>query len=146
MVQANNGDTVQIHYTGKLKDGTEFDSSVGRDPLQVTIGENALMPKLEASIVGMALGDTQTVEIEAADAFGPRRPDAIQTVERSTIPEGVDLTVGNRLEAVTQDGQTMILTVVEVGDASVTLDSNHPLAGEDLTFEIELVAIVSPAA
>ncbi|MCG8547150.1 MAG: peptidylprolyl isomerase [Alphaproteobacteria bacterium] len=145
MVQANNGDTVQIHYTGKLKDGTAFDTSDGRDPLQITIGENTLMPKLEEAIVGMTLGDTKTVELAAADAFGPRQPDAVQTVERSAIPDDVNLTVGNRLEAVTQDGQTMILTVLEVDDATVTLDSNHPLAGEDLTFEVELVAIVTPA-
>ena len=145
MVQANNGDTVQIHYSGKLKDGTEFDSSAGRDPLQITIGENTLMPKLEEAIVGMGLGDKKTVDVAAVDAFGPRQPDAVQKVERSAIPDDVNLTVGNRLEAVTQDGQTMILTVMEVDDATVTLDSNHPLAGEDLVFDIELVAIVTPA-
>ena len=146
MVQANNGDTVQIHYTGKLKDGTAFDTSDGRDPLQITIGENTLMPKLEEAIVGMTLGDTKTVELAAADAFGPRQPDAVQTVDRSMIPEGVNVAIGNRLEAATQDGQTMILTVVAVDDATVTLDSNHPLAGQDLIFEIELVAIVDQAS
>jgi len=145
MEQANMGDTVQIRYSGKLTDGTVFDSSEGRDPLQFTIGENAIIPKLEASVVGMVVGDTATVEIAAADAYGARRPDAIQSVDRSTIPEGVDVTIGSQLQATAQDGRLFVLTVVEANDATVTLDGNHPLAGKDLVFEIELVEIVTPA-
>lgn len=145
MAQATTGDTVRIHYSGKLKDGTLFDSSEGRDPLEIKIGEKEFLPALEESIVGMSLGDTATVEIEAADAFGPHRPEAVKTVERSMIPEGVDVTVGARVQATTPEGQQIVLTVVGADDATVELDGNHPLAGEDLVFEIELVEIVTPA-
>jgi peptidylprolyl isomerase len=145
MAEAAIGDTVHIHYNGKLKDGTVFDSSEGRDPLQFTIGEKSIIPKLEEAVVGMATGDTATVEIEAADAYGPHRPEAIQTVERSMIPANIDLTIGNQLQATTQEGQTVVLTVREANDSTVTLDGNHPLAGEDLLFEIQLVEIVPSA-
>lgn len=145
MAQAAIGDTVHIHYNGKLRDGTVFDTSEGREPLQFTIGQNTIIPKLEESIVGMETGDTATVEIAADDAYGPHRPDAVQTVERSMIPPHIDVTVGTQLQATAQNGQTVVLTVMEADDSSVTLDGNHPLAGEDLIFEIEVVEIVSPA-
>lgn len=145
MAQANSGDTVRIHYTGKLTDGTVFDSSDGRDPLEFKIGENTIIPTLEASVVGMSAGDKATVEITAENAYGPHQPDAIQTVERSQIPAEVDLTVGAQLQATAPDGQVLILTVAAVEDATVTLDGNHPLAGQDLTFDIELVEVVVSA-
>jgi len=145
MAQAAIGDTVHIHYNGRLKDGTVFDSSEGREPLKFTIGEKTIIPKLEESIVGMATGDTATVEIAAEDAYGPHRPEAVQTVERTMIPPHIDVTVGTQLQATAQNGQTVVLTVMEADDTSVTLDGNHPLAGEDLIFEIEIVEIVSPA-
>ena len=145
MAQAAIGDTIHIHYNGRLKDGTVFDSSEGRDPLQFTIGERMIIPKLEESVVGMATGDTATVEIAAEDAYGPHRPEAIQIVDRAMIPANIDLTIGSQLQATTQEGQTIVLTVMEADDATVTLDGNHPLAGEDLIFEIEVVQIV-PAA
>jgi peptidylprolyl isomerase len=145
MAQANSGDTVRIHYNGKLKDGTLFDSSEGRDPLEFKVGENAFIPALETAVVGMSEGDTATVEIGADDAFGPHRPEAVKTVERSMIPDGVDVTVGAQVQATTPEGQQLILKIVDMDDASVTLDGNHPLAGEDLVFEIELVEIVPPA-
>lgn len=143
MTQAKSGDTVRIHYTGKLDDGTQFDSSEGRDPLQFKIGEGAIIPTLEEAVVGMSVGDMETVSVAAEDAYGPRRDEAVQTVERSMIPENVDLTVGGRLQATAPDGQQLVLTVVDVTDTAVTLDANHPLAGEDLTFDIELVEIVA---
>lgn len=143
MAQASNGDTVKIHYNGKLDDGTVFDSSEGRDPLEFKIGDGKIIPTVEQSVVGLAVGDSTTVEVAAADAYGPHRPEAIQTVERSAIPEGVDVTLGSQLQATTPNGDTMVLTVVEADDASVTLDGNHPLAGKDLTFEIELVEILA---
>ena len=145
MAQVTDGDTVRIHYTGKLSDGSEFDSSAGGDPLQFTVGQNMIIPHLETSIVGMAVGDTATVEIAAENAYGPRRPEAIQTVERSLMPEGADLQVGSQVQATGEGGQVFVLTIVEMGDDTVTLDGNHPLAGEDLTFEIEIVEIVAPA-
>lgn len=142
MSQASDGDTVKIHYSGKLTDGTLFDSSDGRDPLEFKIGENTIIPKLEASVVGMNVGDKATVTIDAADAYGPRMDEAVQTVERTMIPDEVDLTVGRQLQATAPNGNQLVLTVVEVNDQTVTLDGNHPLAGQDLVFDIELVEIV----
>ncbi|MEX2453650.1 MAG: peptidylprolyl isomerase [Rhodospirillaceae bacterium] len=146
MTQASNGDTVRIHYSGKLKDGTVFDSSDGKDPLQFTIGEKTIIPDLEESVVGMTVGDAATVEIMSENAYGPRRPEAVQAVERSMIPENVEVAVGSQLQATAPDGQVLVLTVVDAGPENVTLDANHPLAGEDLVFDIELVEIVSSAA
>jgi peptidylprolyl isomerase len=146
MAQVSVGDTVLIHYNGKLSDGTVFGSSNGGDPLQLTVGENTIIPKLEQSVVGMAVGDTTTVEVPADDAYGQRRDDAVQTVQRTQIPENIDVSVGNRLQATGPDGEALVVTVVESDDATVTLDANHPLAGEDLTFEIELVEIVEPTS
>lgn len=141
MAQASDGSIVQIHYSGKLKDGTLFDSTDGRDPLQFTIGEGNIIPKLEAAIVGMAVGDKASVEIAAADAYGPRHDDAVQTVDLSKIPEEVDLSIGKQLQASAENGDTVILTVVAIEDGTVTLDGNHPLAGEDLSFDIEIIQI-----
>jgi peptidylprolyl isomerase len=142
MAQANQGDIVRIHYSGKLTDGTLFDSSDGGDPLEFKIGENTIIPKLEASVVGMNVGDQATIEIGSAEAYGPRMDDAVQTVERSMIPDGVDLAIGGQLQATAPDGKQLILTVLEVTAETVKLDGNHPLAGQDLVFDIELVEIV----
>jgi peptidylprolyl isomerase len=145
MAQANSGDTVRINYTGKLTDGTVFDSSEGRDPLEFKIGENTIIPTLETAVVGMNISDKATVEITAENAYGPHQPEAIQTVERDQIPAEVELTVGAQLQATAPDGQVMVLTVAAVEDTTVTLDGNHPLAGQDLIFDIELVEIVAAA-
>ncbi len=142
MAQVAVGDTVRIHYTGTLKDGTEFDSSAGRDPLQFKIGEKSIIPHLEDAIVGMAVGDKATVEITAENAYGPRRDEAIQIVERSLMPQDVELGVGSQVQATGDGGQVFVLTIVEMTDDTVTLDGNHPLAGEDLTFQIEVVEIL----
>lgn len=145
MAEAAVGDTVQVHYTGKLEDGTEFGTSRGQEPLQFKVGENTILPKLEMSVVGMAIGDTASVEIAAADGYGPRQPEAVETVDRSALPAEVELVVGNQLQAQTQDGHTLVVTIIAVDGESVTLDGNHPLAGEDLTFEVELVSIAAGA-
>ena len=142
MTKAGEGDTVRIHYSGKLPDGTLFDSSDGGDPLEFKIGENTIIPKLEASVVGMIVGDKATIDIKSAEAYGPRIDEAVQSVERSMIPDEVDLTVGGQLQATAPDGKQLILTVLEVNDEMVMLDGNHPLAGQDLVFDIELVEIV----
>lgn len=145
MAQAANGNIVRINYTGKLADGTVFDTSEaeGREPLGFRLGENQVLPKLEAEIVGMAAGDKKTVAIEANDAYGPHQEQAIQQVERSQIPDDVDLTVGNALQATGPDGQVVPLRVIAADETTVTLDANHPLAGHDLTFDVELVEIVA---
>ena len=145
MAQANSGDTVKITYTGKLNDGTVFDSSEGRDPLEFVIGENTIIPTLEASVIGMNIGDKATVEVTAENAYGPHQPDAIQTVQRSMIPAEVELAIGAQLQATAPDGQVLVLTVASIEATTVTLEGNHPLAGQDLTFDIELMEVDAAA-
>lgn len=142
MSQAKSGDTVRIHYSGTLKDGTPFDSSEGRDPLEFTIGAGQIIPGLEREVEGMAVGEKKTVTAAADEAYGQPNPAAVQEVPRDSIPADIDLTIGNRLQAVTQDGGQITVTVAAVTDDTVTMDANHPLAGKDLVFEVELVEIV----
>ena len=104
-----------------------------------------LIPALETACIGMAAGDNSTVAIAAADAYGPHQPEAVQKVERSAMPPEMDLQVGMQLQATDPNGQSHILTIIEFDDTNVTLDGNHPLTGQDLTFEIELVEIVASA-
>ncbi|WP_298962280.1 peptidylprolyl isomerase [uncultured Roseibium sp.] len=141
MTEAKSGDTVRLHYKGTLDDGSVFDSSEGREPLEFTVGSGQIIPGLDRAIPGMKVGDEKTVNIAAADAYGPVNPDARQAVPRSNIPENVPLEVGLQLQAQTENGQMMTVTVVEVGEAEVILDANHPLAGKDLTFEIQITGI-----
>lgn len=142
MVQAQRGDTVQVHYTGKLEDGTVFDTSTNRDPLQFTIGEGQIIPGFEQAVVGMNPGESKTVTIPMDQAYGPHREEMVLEVDRKQFPEHLNPEVGQQLQVRQQNGQTMIVTVVEVSDTNVTLDANHPLAGENLTFDIHLVGIV----
>lgn len=142
MTQAKNGDTVRIHYSGRFADGTEFDSSWGNDPLEFKIGSGAIIPGFEEAVIGMTVGSKQTVVIPADEAYGPHEPGRVQEVERSMIPDDIEVEVGSRLKAVAPGGQALAVTVVDINDATVTLDANHPLAGRDLTFDIELVEIV----
>ncbi len=142
MSQAKDGDTVRVHYTGRLTDGSQFDSSVGAKPLEFTIGAGMIIPGLEKEIVGMAVGDSSTVTVPADEAYGPHRPEAVQEVPRQNIPPEIDLAVGGQLQATNQSGQMMTVTIVAVDDDNVTLDANHPLAGKDLVFDVELVEIV----
>jgi peptidylprolyl isomerase len=140
--QATPGDTVLFHYTGSLKDGTVFDSSSGRDPLRVTLGSGQVIPGVDEALVGMAPGEEKTVTVAADEAYGQRRPELLHEVQREAIPPEVDLEVGKQLEGRDTAGQRLRLTVVEVADDTVTLDANHPLAGQDLEFELQLVQIV----
>lgn len=141
MTQVKTGDTVRIHYTGTLADGTEFDSSRGRDPLEFTVGSGQIIPGLDQAIPGMAVGDTKSVEVPAASAYGAVNPAAIQNVPRSQVPPEIALEVGTQLQVQAPDGRVVPVMVNAVDDESVTLDMNHPLAGKDLTFAIELVSI-----
>lgn len=145
MTQANQGDTVRIHYTGRLTDGTQFDSSQGRDPLEFQLGSGQIITGLEKQVEGMAVGQSATVTIPAEEAYGPHRPEGVQSVPREQIPEGVDVSPGARLQATGGDGRAMTLTVVGATDAEVTVDANHPLAGKDLVFDVELVEVVAAA-
>lgn len=141
MAEVKAGDTVHLHYTGTLLDGTTFDSSEGRDPLQFTVGSGQIIPGLDVAIPGMQVGDKKVVKIGADDAYGQVNPDMRQAVPREGIPPEIPLEVGLQLQMQTPDGQAMPVTVIEVDEATVTLDANHPLAGKDLQFDIELVKI-----
>jgi len=139
MAVATDGDTVRIHYTGRLDDGTVFDSSEGRDPLEFVLGAGQVIPGFDQAVTGMETGEEKTVTIPAGDAYGPRRGELIVNLGRSEIPKGLDPKVGQRLQMSTQDGKTLQVTVAETSDTGVVLDANHPLAGKDLTFDIHLV-------
>ena len=143
MTQAKQGDTVRIHYTGTLTDGTQFDSSAGRAPLEFTLGEGRIIPGLEREIAGMTVGDTKTVTVPAADAYGPHHAEGVHEVEREQLPEDIDITVGVELQATGEGGQVVRLRVTAMEEGRVTLDANHPLAGHDLVFEVELVEIAA---
>ena len=145
MTEAKMGDVVRINYTGRLTDGTQFDSSAGKEPLEFTIGLGQVIKGLEAEVAGMSPGDTNTVTIPCDLAYGPHRPEAIQTLDRAKVPSGIDVRVGTQLQARTSDGSVMPITVVDLDEHSVKVDANHPLAGQDLVFDVELVEIVKAA-
>jgi peptidylprolyl isomerase len=140
--QATPGDTVLFHYTGSLTDGTVFDSSSGREPLRVTLGSGQVIRGVDDALVGMTPGDEKTVTVAPDEAYGPRRPELLHEVQRAAIPPEVDLEVGKQLEGRDTGGQRLRLTVVDVAEDKVTLDANHPLAGEELKFDLQLVEIV----
>lgn len=145
MTQVKNGDTVHIHYTGTLDDGTTFDSSEGREPLAFEVGSGQIIAGLDIAIPGMEVGDKKTVNVPCDQAYGPINPAMRQAVPREGIPDNIPLDLGTRLQMQTPEGQVMPVTVVDVSETKVTLDANHPLAGQDLTFAIELVAIAEAA-
>lgn len=141
MSTVKSGDKVAIHYTGTLTDGTTFDSSDGRDPLEFEVGSGMIIPGLDVALPGMEVGEKKVVKIDAADAYGPVNPEMRQAIPRDGIPEDIPLEKGVQLQMQTPDGQAMPVTVVDLDEATVTLDANHPLAGKDLQFDIELVKI-----
>jgi peptidylprolyl isomerase len=141
MTTAKQGDTVRIHYTGTLNDGTVFDSSQGRDPLEFEVGSGTIIPGLDFAIPGMNVGDLKTVNVPADQAYGPVNDQALQAVPRADIPADIPLEVGVQLQMQTPDGQVVPVTVADLNETEVTLDANHPLAGKDLNFDIEIVEI-----
>jgi len=141
MAQAKDGDTVKIHYTGTLTDGTVFDSSKDRDPLEFTIGSQQVIPGFEENVKGMTVGDSKKFTLDPSEAYGERNDQMMVDVERAQMPEDINPEVGMMLQVQGQDGSVSHVTVAEVTEEKVTLDANHPLAGEDLTFEIELTEI-----
>lgn len=142
MTQAKDGDTVKVHYTGKLEDGTVFDSSVERDPLQFTIGDGQIITGFEQAVIGMNPGDSKTAKIPADDAYGQRREEMVAQVDRDQFPEHVRPKVGQHLQIRQPGGQSVIVRVTDISESSITLDANHPLAGKDLVFDIQLVEIL----
>lgn len=141
MTEVKSGDTVQIHYTGTLTDGTTFDSSQGRDPLEFVVGSGQIIPGLDTALPGMSVGDKKVVKIDSAEAYGPVNPEMRQAVPREGIPADIPLEIGTQLQMQTPDGQALPVMVVAVDESTVTLDANHPLAGKDLQFDIELLKI-----
>lgn len=164
MAQAKSGDKVKVHYTGKLEDGSIFDSSEeyeeglgdecedegcgcgvnhhGASPLEFVIGEGGLIPKFEAAVIGLEPGQSVTVNIPADEAYGQRAEEMVAVVERSELPADIKPSAGDQMEVVLEDGTPMPVLVTEVTESTITLDANHPLAGENLTFEIKLVEIL----
>lgn len=162
MAQAKNGDKVRVHYTGRLDDGSIFDSSEGfvdecegdsdsdscgchsrpTEPMEFVIGEGSLIPKFEQAVIGLEPGQRIEVKIASDEAYGPRADEMVAVIDRSEIPEGVTPEEGQHMEVVLQDGTPLPVLVTEVTDTTVTLDANHPLAGMDLTFDIKLVEIL----
>jgi peptidylprolyl isomerase len=140
MAEARAGDTVHVHYTGTLRDGTEFDSSRGRAPLEFTLGAGQVVPGFEAAVLGMQHGESKTVTIAAEDAYGQPHDELLLRVPREQVPPHITLEVGQQLQLGTGN-EAMVVEVRELHDDHVVLDGNHPLAGEDLTFALELVRI-----
>lgn len=135
------GDTVRVHYTGTLEDGTTFDSSQGREPLEFQVGESQVIPGFDAAVSQLEVGESTKVTIPAADAYGEHHEQGIQEIPLDAFPEKPE--VGWMIELNAPDGSTLPATVTVVGNESATIDLNHPLAGKDLTFELELVEVTS---
>lgn len=141
MPKAKAGDSVKVHYTGKLKDGTVFDSSKGREPLAFQVGAGQMIKGFDAAVDGMEVGDTKTAEIPAAEAYGESRQDLMFDVPKSDLPEDLKPEVGQQLAMTQPNGQQVPVTVAKVEEDKVVIDANHQLAGKDLIFDIELVEI-----
>ncbi|MGB6150892.1 MAG: peptidylprolyl isomerase [Pricia sp.] len=143
MSQVKKDDTVKVHYTGKLEDGQVFDSSVERgEPLKFTMGQGQLIPGFEDGIIDMKVNEKKTINISKENAYGEIREELVQEVPKSQLPENIKPEVGMGLTSQTQDGQEINLIVKDVKDETIVVDGNHPLAGKDLTFELEVVEIM----
>ena len=143
MTTAKSGDTVRIHYTGTLSDGTQFDSSTGREPLEFALGSGQVIPGFDHAVDGMTVGESKSVSIEPADAYGEKHEELIQDVPNSALPDDMKPAAGMQLQSQAPDGQILHLVVTDVADDSITVDANHPLAGRTLNFDIDLVEILS---
>lgn len=141
MSKVKDGDTVKVHYTGTLEDGAVFDSSKDREPLEFTLGEGQLIPGFEKAVVGLSVGDSTKVDIPSQEAYGESREDLVINVPKDQLPDDVEPEVGMQLQVNQPDGQPIPVRITEVGDEELTLDANHPLAGENLSFEIKLVEV-----
>ncbi len=138
--KAHAGDTVKVRYTGKLDNGTIFDSSKEHEPFEFKLGEGQVISGFENAINGMSVGERKTIRVPAEEAYGPRREDMVIRVEKSQIPPEIELSIGTNLR-IKQDSGAVIVVVTEMDKDSITLDANHPLAGNDLIFDIELLDV-----
>lgn len=142
MEVAKKGNRVKVHYTGKLQDGTIFDSSIEREPLEFVVGDGNMIKGFDKAVEGMQKGETVTANIPSSEAYGERRADMMVDVPIDQVPENINPTVGQQLSIQQANGQAMPVVVTAVSEDKITLDANHPLAGKDLTFEINLVEII----
>jgi peptidylprolyl isomerase len=142
MSQAQTGDTVRVHYTGKLADGSVFDSSLQREPLEFQVGQGRVITGFEKAVVGLEPGESKTVEVPAEEGYGQRRDEMVVSVSRQDLPPEISPEIGQQLQITQPDGSPVPVRVIEVSDESVKLDANHPLAGKSLTFELQLLEIV----
>jgi peptidylprolyl isomerase len=142
MKQAQEGDTVRIHYTGTLDDGTQFDSSQGSDPIEFTLGSQSVISGFEDGVKGMQVGEQKKIHIPADEAYGQRSEGLVEEIPLQQFPEEMELQVGMHLQAKSPNGESFNVVVTALNDVAATLDGNHPLAGEDLNFDLELVEIV----
>ncbi len=141
MAHVKNGDTVKVHYHGRFSDGTTFDSSEGRSPLEFEVGSGNVIKGFDEGVVGMATGEKKTIHIPAEDAYGPSVPENVIEFPRSQFPPDMQPEVGMQLNLRSQDGQNIPVVIVDVKDDVIVLDANHPLAGRDLIFDVEVVDI-----
>lgn len=142
MSKVKDGDTVKVHYTGSLSDGTVFDSSENREPLEFTLGSGQLIPGFEKAVNGLAAGESVEVTIPTDEAYGEAREDLVLSVAKSDLPEDIEPQIGMQLQVNQTQGDPVPVRITAVEEEEIQLDANHPLAGEDLTFKIDLVEIV----
>lgn len=142
MSQAKLGDTVRVHYTGKLTDGSVFETSREQDPLEVKIGSGQVIAGIERAIQGMSPGESKRVKVSPSEAFGQRQKDRILCFKRSDFPADTDPKVGQQTEVHMNDGRTLPAVVTSVEDSTFTVDANHPLAGEELAIDLQLMEII----
>ncbi len=142
MAQAKHGDTVRVHYTGTFDDGTVFDTSAEREPLQFTIGSGQVIPGFDNAILDMVVGAKKKVNIPAEQAYGPRSEELVAQIGRDRLPADLEIEIGQQLQVGLADGGQTVVMIVDLNDETVTLDANHPMAGMDLNFELELIEIV----
>ncbi len=141
MSKAKDGDTVKVHYTGKLENGTVFDTSTDRQPLELTLGSGKIIPGFEKGITGMGVGDRKTITVLPEEAYGPSRKELIVDIKKTDLPEDITPAIGKQLQVQQKDGNPIEITITDMDEDTVTLDANHPLAGNTLLFEVELVEI-----
>ncbi len=144
MAQAKNGDTVKVHFTCRFEDGTVFETSVGSEPLQFTIGRGEVITGLEQAIVGMNSGESKTIQVPADKAYGPYQEELVKVVDRDEFPENLQPEIGMKFQIHRADSVTKVIAVTDISESSVTLDANHPLAGKNPIFDIQLIEIIKP--
>jgi peptidylprolyl isomerase len=142
MSTAKNGDTVRVDYVGKLSDGSIFDSSIGKEPLEFALGSGKIIPGFEQAVLGMNPGESKTVKIPAHEAYGPIVNELIYELDRAQVPANLHLKKGQQLQMQTEDGQPIIVSVKDLSEETIILDANHPLAGRNLTFELKLIEVL----